>query len=81
MKNRKALGWGEFILGILLIIIGIYTLIKPYSTIRGVTFIYGLAALITSIIDIIFMSNWKTALGFLLFRHWLEVLSVSLQVF
>ena len=76
MKNRKALGWGEFILGILLIIIGIYTLIKPYSTIRGVTFIYGLAALIS-----FFMSNWKTALGFLLFRHWLEVLSVSLQVF
>ena len=63
MKNRKALGWGEFILGILLIIIGIYTLIKPYSTIRGVTFIYGLAALITGIIDIIFYVKLENRFG------------------
>ena len=63
MKNRKALGWGELILGILLIILGIYTFINPSGAIRGVTFIYGLVALITGIIDIIFYIKLEERTG------------------
>ena len=63
MKNRKTLGWGELILGILLIILGIYTFINPSGAIRGVTFIYGLVALITGIIDIIFYIKLEERTG------------------
>lgn len=63
MRNRKALGWGELILGILLIVLGIFTFINPSAAIRGVTFIYGLMALITGIIDIIFYIKLEERMG------------------
>ncbi len=64
MKNRKAFGWGELIVGILLIILGIYTFINPSAAIEGVTFIYGLVALITGIIDLVFYIRLEQRSGF-----------------
>ena len=54
MKKRSAFGWGELILGIVLIILGIFTFARPYSALAGIVFVYGFLALITGIGDIVF---------------------------
>ena len=41
MRRRSRYGWLELIEGILLILLGIYTLINPGNMIRGVTVVYG----------------------------------------
>lgn len=64
MRNRTAFGWGELILGILLIVLGIYTFIHPSAAIEGVTMVYGLLALITGIVDIVFYIKLEERTGF-----------------
>lgn len=64
MKNRTALGWGELILGILLIVFGIYTFINPSAAMTGITLAYGILALITGIADIVFYVKLEQRTGF-----------------
>ena len=54
MRRRSRYGWLELIEGILLILLGIYTLCNPGGMLRGITFAYGLLAVITGISDIVF---------------------------
>lgn len=64
IKNVKLLGWGELILGILLILLGIYTFANPSAAMTGVTVVYGTLALITGIVDIIFYVKLEQRTGF-----------------
>lgn len=57
MRRRSRYGWLELTLGILLILLGIYTLLNPGSMLRGVTIIYGILAVITGISDIVFYAK------------------------
>ena len=41
MRRRSRYGWLELIEGILLILLGIYTLCNPGGMLRGITFAYG----------------------------------------
>lgn len=50
MRRRSRYGWLELIEGILLILLGIYTLINPGNMIRGVTVVYGFLAVVTGCI-------------------------------
>ena len=59
MRRRSRYGWLELIEGILLILLGIYTLCNPGGMLRGITFAYGFLAVITGISDIVFYA--KTA--------------------
>ena len=43
MRRRSRYGWLELIEGILLILLGIYTLCNPGGMLRGITFAYGLS--------------------------------------
>ena len=54
MRRRSRYGWLELIEGILLILLGIYTLCNPGGMLRGITFAYGFLAVITGISDIVF---------------------------
>lgn len=54
MRSKKTLGWGELALGILLIALGIFSFARPESALAGVTYLYGILALVTGIIDIVF---------------------------
>ena len=54
MRNRKVVGCIELILGILLILLGIYSFVNPISMMAGVTVIYGVFALVTGAADIIY---------------------------
>lgn len=64
MRNRKAVGWGELIVGVLLIILGIYTFIRPAAALEGVTLIYGIFALVTGIMDIVYYVKLEQRTGF-----------------
>lgn len=64
MRRRSRYGWLELIEGILLILLGIFTLFNPGSMIRGVTIVYGLLAVITGISDIVFYAKTERYTGF-----------------
>lgn len=64
MKSRKAVGRGEFIFGVLLIILGIYTFIRPSAALEGATLIYGVFALMTGIMDIAYYIKIEQRTGF-----------------
>lgn len=64
MRRRSRYGWLELIEGILLILLGIYTLFNPGDMIRGITFIYGILAVITGISDIVFYAKTERYIGF-----------------
>lgn len=63
MKNRTALGWGELIIGILLIVLAIYTFINPVTAMTGVTVIYAIFALITGVADIVYYVKLERRTG------------------
>ena len=63
MRTDK-IKWTELITGILLILLGIYSLIRPVEMLTGVTVIYGLFAVITGIADIIFYVRMERRTGF-----------------
>lgn len=52
MNRRSEFGWAELIIGILLVLLGIFTFIRPESMLTGIVVIYGVIALITGIADI-----------------------------
>lgn len=64
MKNQKALGWGELIVGILFIVLGIYTFINPYTVLKGSTIVYGIFSLVTGIMDIVYYVKLEQRTGF-----------------
>ncbi|MGN1003963.1 MAG: HdeD family acid-resistance protein [Oscillospiraceae bacterium] len=64
MNKRSGFGWLELIVGILLIILGIFTLVNPGSALTGVIIIYGLLAIVTGIADIVFYVKMERHTGF-----------------
>ena len=64
MKRMKTLGWVELILSLLLIGAGIYSFVNPSAALTGVTAVYGIAALITGIADIVFYVKLEQRTGF-----------------
>ena len=54
MKNQRMLGVLDLILGILLFLAGFHALTHPMSALAGVVVFYGLLAVITGIVDVVF---------------------------
>ncbi|MCH3986765.1 MAG: DUF308 domain-containing protein [Lachnospiraceae bacterium] len=63
MKNRSGFGWMELITGILMIILGVLSFVKPAEFISGLIFLYGIIAVITGIVDIIFFMKVSRRTG------------------
>ena len=63
MRRYTGFGWLELVVGVLLIILGIATLIKPGSVLTGVIVVYGIIALLTGIDDIIFYAKMEQHMG------------------
>ncbi|MGM9664685.1 MAG: HdeD family acid-resistance protein [Eubacteriales bacterium] len=53
MKRHSGFDWVEFIIGILLIVLGIFTFIFPGSMLTSAVVIYGIIAVIMGIADIV----------------------------
>lgn len=64
MRRRSGFGWLEFIVGVLLILLGIFTFFRPGSAMTGVVIIYGIIAVITGILDIVFYAKMDRHYGF-----------------
>ena len=64
MRRRSGFDWFELIIGILLVIFGIFTLIRPESTLTGIVILYALIAVITGILDIVFYVKTERYTGF-----------------
>lgn len=64
MKSRSALGWGELIVGVALIILGAATFVRPSGALSGIVFVYGILAIITGIADIVFYVQQEKRTGF-----------------
>ena len=53
MRRHSGFGWLELIIGILLVILGIWALAAPGIALKSMVFAYGLAAVIMGIADIV----------------------------
>ena len=63
MRRRSGFGWLEFIEGLLLILLGIFTCVHPGSILEGFVILYGLLAVVTGIGDSCFLCKDGTAYG------------------
>ena len=64
MKNKKALGWGELILGTLLILLGIYSFLHPTTALTGAAVVCGIFALVSGVLDIVYYAKLERRTGF-----------------
>lgn len=53
MRRRSGLGWLELAIGVLLIVLGIGTFLNPGLALTRLVFLYGIAAVIMGIVDIV----------------------------
>ena len=66
MKRHSVYGWLELILGILLIVLGIWALAKPDFVLTGIVYAYAIAAIIMGIADLIlYIEMERYIIGFL----------------
>ena len=64
MRQRSSYGWLELIIGILLSALGIYSFIRPVDYLTTLIVVYGVAALVTGIADIVFYCKMERHIGF-----------------
>lgn len=64
MKRRTKYGWMELLVGVLLVLLGIFSFSHPDSTLTGIVVVYGAVAVVTGIADIIFYVRIDRHIGF-----------------
>ena len=70
MRKHTPFGWSELLTGILFVLLGIFTFIRPGSAITGLVFLYGILATLTGIADIVFYAKMETTWVSALPSHW-----------
>ncbi len=64
MIRRSGFGWLEFILGLLLVALGIFTFTRPLEALMAVVIIYGVTAILMGIGDIVMYIRAERFTGF-----------------
>ena len=64
MNKRASFAWLELFIGILLIALGVYSLLKPEEALDWAIVLYGIAAVVTGIMDIVFYVKTEHYIGF-----------------
>lgn len=64
MKRRSGFGWLELIEGILLIVLGGYTLARPEHALGGLIILFGVAAVVMGVADILLYVRVERYTGF-----------------
>lgn len=64
MKTRSGFGWIEFIVGVLMTALGIFTFTRPDGAVTGLVVVYGVAAIVTGVCDIVFYARLERYLTF-----------------
>ena len=63
MRRKTGLGWLELVLGIVLVILGIYSFARPESALTGVVIFYGIVAVVTGVADILLYIKMEQHMG------------------
>lgn len=53
MRRRSGFGWLELIIGIALVLLGIWALVDPVMALKGIAFVYGVVAVVMGVADIL----------------------------
>ncbi len=64
MRRRSGFGWLDFVEGILLILLGAFTMLRPDSALTGLIVIYGIAAVVMGAADILLYVRVSRFTGF-----------------
>lgn len=64
MRRRSGFGWLELVIGIALILLGIFAFVKPDLALTSLIFAYGIAAVIMGIADIVLFIEMERYTGF-----------------
>ncbi len=64
MKKTR-FGWLECIIGVIMVVLGIFTFIKPNAMLTGMVAVYAVAAILSGARDIVFCCRTDRAVGFL----------------
>lgn len=64
MRKRSGFGWVELISGVGMLLLGIFTILRPQSMFTGLAAIYGLLAIVTGVCDIVFYIKAERYIGF-----------------
>ena len=64
MKNRSGFGWLQFIIGIILIVLGIFTFANPSTALTGFVVVYGIIAVVMGVADIVLYVRAERYTGF-----------------
>ena len=64
MKRRSGFGWLELIEGILLIVLGGYTLVRPEHALNGLIVLFGVVAVVMGVADILLYVRVERYTGF-----------------
>lgn len=64
MTRRSGFGWSELVVGLLLVVLGVFTFICPDKMLTGAVVIYGVIAIITGIEDIVVYVRLSRFTGF-----------------
>ncbi len=64
MKRENGFGWSELIVGLLLILLGIFAFIRPESILTGAVIVYGIIAIILGIEDLVVYARLSRFTGF-----------------
>lgn len=62
--KKTGFGWGEFVTGLLLVLLGIFTLVSPESLFTGMVVIYGIIAAVIGVCDIVLYVRLERFTGF-----------------
>lgn len=64
MRKCSGFAWMELVVGVLLILLGAFTFLRPASLLTGIVAVYGLIALITGVHDILSYIRLEKYIGF-----------------
>ena len=64
MKRKTGFGWSELIVGLLLILLGIFTFIRPESMLTGAVVIYGVIVIVMGVEDLVVYARLSRFTGF-----------------
>lgn len=64
MRKHSRFGWTEFIIGILLILVGMFTAANPGKILSGLVFLYGIVAVVMGAADLLLYIRLERFTGF-----------------
>ncbi len=64
MGKKSDFNWLELILGVVFVLVGIYTFRNPGTSLKGFVIIYGILAVISGIADVAFYVHLESRTGF-----------------